>query len=142
MFIPRELVAAVGDYMDGRFQAGAFPYIKNHAIMYLRSVYSTDSLTAANGVLHDGNATDFICVNFDGFQRSQWGVFNAELDGLMAELSAEFPRQIRTHPGKYNAPLSPDPESQEVKDLIAQYDPIGIFARDSFDGSYLQESTE
>ncbi|CAB9516700.1 Oxidoreductase [Seminavis robusta] len=136
-FVPRDLIGEVGSYLDSRFSVGKYPYIFKHALFVLRDVYGCNSLTAANGVMSDGTSPDVIAVNIDSYQRSQWKKYNTELNEMMADLSAEFPRVMRTHPGKYNPPLSPDPESLFVKDLIADFDPEGVFARDAYDATYL-----
>lgn len=136
-FVPVDLMGDVGSYLDNRFEEGAFPYTRSHGLFALRFVYGCNSLTAANGVLQDGSSPDVVAVNIDSYQRSKWFVFNQEINDMLAELSAEFPLKIRTHPGKYNPPLSPDPESQAVKELIKNFDPDGIFARDPYDSSYM-----
>lgn len=136
-FVPVDLMNDVGSYLDSRFAESAFPYIRDHGLFALRFVYGSNSLTAANGVLHDGSSPDVVSVNIDSYQRSKWPKYNQELNELLSELSGQFPRLIRTHPGKYNPPLSPDPESQAVKDLIRGFDPDGTFARDAYDQTYL-----
>lgn len=136
-FVPVGLMGAVGAYLDIRFAQGAFSHIRNHSPFYLRFVYGCNSLTAPNGVLFDGSSADVVAVNIDSFQRSTWAQYNRELNEMMAELAEQFPRQIRTHPGKYNPPLSPDPESPTVKELLESYDPDGVFARDTYVSRYL-----
>ena len=136
-FVPVDLLGQVGAYMDYRFDDGCYPYIRDHGLFALRKVFGCNSLTAANGVLADGSSPDFIAVNIDSYQRKRWEQYNAELNTLLADLSTEFPEKIRTHPGKYNAPLSPNPEPQSVKDMIAAMDPQGAFARDGYDPTYL-----
>lgn len=139
-FVPVDLLREVGAYLDNRFEQGYYPYVLKHGLFNLRFVFGSNSLTAANGVLADGTLPNFIAVNIDSFQRSQWEQYNTELNEMMADLSAEFPQQLRNHPGKYNPPLSPDPESQDVKDLIAQFDPDGLFAREPYNATYLTKS--
>lgn len=138
-FVPVDLLGEVGAFLDKQFAHGFYPYVYNHALVVLRKVFGSNSLTAANGVLSDGSTPDYVAVNVDGYQRSKWKKFNAEINEMMADLSQKFPLLIRTHPGKYNAPLSPDPESQPVKDLIDSFDPQGVFARDAYDPTYLTE---
>ena len=138
-FVPVDLMGEVGAFLDKRFAQGFYPYVKKHALIVLRKVFGSNSLTAANGVLSDGSTPDFVAVNIDGYQRSKWKKYNAEINEMMADISKKFPLMIRNHPGKYNAPLSPDPESQTVKDLIKSFDPQGIFARDDYDPTYLTE---
>lgn len=137
LFVPTSLASALGAFLDHKFAAGEYNYIFRHSLVALRYVPGVNSLTAANGVLADGTTPDaFLAVNFDAFQRSRYSRFRAELSAMLADVSAAFPLQIRTHPGKYNPPLSPDPESDTVKELIASFDPNGVFARDVYDPSY------
>lgn len=141
-FVPVGLVEHVGAFLDARFANGFYPYVNHYGLFALRHVYGTDSLTAANGRLFDSSKPDFVCVNIDSFQKSKWGTFHAELNQMLADLSAEFPMQIRTHPGKYNPLLSPDPESQAVKDMIRAVDLQGIFSREEYDPIYLTSRPE
>jgi len=136
-FVPVNLMGAVGAFLDERFAEGAFPYIQMSAAWALRYTYGVNSLTAPSGIMYDGvTVTDTVAVNIDSFQRSKWDQYIEELHGMLAELSAQFPRQIRLHPGKYNPPMSPDPESTVVKKLLSEYDPQGIFSREEYNGAY------
>jgi len=134
-FVPVGTMGAVGALIDRMFAEGRFPYIAGNGFWSLRYVYGCESLTAPSGVMADGSVTDVIAINIDCYQKSMWGQFKEELDGMLAELGAAFPQQIRHHPGKYNPPLSPDPESTEVKHLLESLDPRGLFARETYDGS-------
>lgn len=138
-YVPTNLARDVGAFMDDRFASGDFPVLEDHTLYALRKVFGSNSLTAANGVMADGSLPDYLAVNMDSYQRSQWSRYNTELNNLLAELSARFPQQIRLHPGKYNPPQNPDPESQAVRNMIELIDPNGVFARDAYDTSFLTE---
>jgi len=135
-FVPVDILGKVGAYMDKYFKEQS-SFLRDTGLWALRYVYGSESLTAYNGVNFFGNVTDVVAVNHDSYQRSNWARWNTEFIAFMAALSAEFPRVIRLHAGKFNPPMDPDPENAKVKELLRKYDPAGIFSRKPFDASFL-----